>query len=133
MRSTGKLQAAFAPVLQVLCSLNLAGSGGHSHHLVVRFIKIKNLIQSIDFFVKKLKFNIKENVFIVSSSLPDNRVENIVVLGATKPATICIKERPFRQCSTFFLRSSHYAKAFSLIVRKLAPIASKHTSWGKIT
>lgn len=111
MSSTGKLQPTFAPVLPILCSLNPAGSGSHSHHLEVSFIKIKNLIQSIGFFVKKkkLKFNIKENVFIVSSSLPDSRVENIVVLEGTKPATICIKARPFCQCSTFLLRSSYYA------------------------
>lgn len=64
----------------------------------------------------------KKNVFAVSSFLlSDNRVENTVILENTKPAITCTKERLFCTCSTFFLRSSHYAKAFSLIVRKRDP------------
>ena len=51
--STGESQPAFAPVHQILRSLNTAGPMEPSHIIEISFISVKNLSQSIDFLVKK--------------------------------------------------------------------------------
>lgn len=105
------------------------GPGGHSHVTEISFIQIKNPIQCVDSFVIKLKFNIKENVFLFLMFTPyfiRKQSEKYSGSGNHEAGHYLHERQALCQCSTCFLRSSHCAKAFCLIGRKPTPFASRY-------